>query len=203
MSTHSISTHGAIPLWFKIAYTVMVAVIVPVYWVQHGPANFLWFSDIALLVMLPALWFEHRLLASMMAVGILPMEIAWVADFFTGGHLGIAGYMFDDDMALYLRGLSLFHLVVPPAIILMLLRYGYDRQALPLQTALILVVLPLTWIVTDPADSNINWVHGPGTVQDALPPLIYLGLLMIVVPLCVHFPMHALLKRLFPMRNPS
>jgi hypothetical protein len=31
-----------IPLWLKIAYTLFVCVIVPVYWRHYGAANFLW-----------------------------------------------------------------------------------------------------------------------------------------------------------------
>ena len=58
-----------IPLWLKIGYTLMAAVIVPAYWRAYGPVNFLWFSDIALLAMAAALWLKSRLLASMMAVG--------------------------------------------------------------------------------------------------------------------------------------
>jgi len=38
-----------IPLGLKIIYTLFVCALVPVYWRQYGPANFLWFSDIALL----------------------------------------------------------------------------------------------------------------------------------------------------------
>ena len=56
-----------IPLWLKITYTLFVSSVVPVYWRRYGPANFLWFSDIALLVTVPALWLESPLLASMMA----------------------------------------------------------------------------------------------------------------------------------------
>jgi hypothetical protein len=39
-----------IPLWLKIAYTLFICVLAPVYVVQYGPGNFLWFSDIALFV---------------------------------------------------------------------------------------------------------------------------------------------------------
>ncbi len=45
--------------------------LVPVYWLHHGPANFLWACDIALLVTVAALWRASRLLASMMAVAVL------------------------------------------------------------------------------------------------------------------------------------
>src|SRR2546423_10095990 len=72
-----------IPLWLKIAYTLLICLIVPVYWREYGPANFLWFSDLALLLTLPALWFESRLLASMMAVSVLLLDLTWNVDFFT------------------------------------------------------------------------------------------------------------------------
>jgi len=51
-----------IPLGLKVIYTLYVCVLVPIYWRQYGPANFLWFSDIALLALVPALWLENALL---------------------------------------------------------------------------------------------------------------------------------------------
>ena len=69
----------------KLFYTIFVCVLVPVYWMERGPANFLWLSDIALLAMVPALWMESRFLASMMAVGALMPELAWNLDFFLQG----------------------------------------------------------------------------------------------------------------------
>jgi hypothetical protein len=87
--------------WIKIPYTIFVCVLVPVYWVERGPANFLWLSDIALLATVPALWMENRFLTSMMAVGVLLPELAWNMDFFlrliTGFDvigLNGTGYMF-------------------------------------------------------------------------------------------------------------
>jgi hypothetical protein len=32
---------GTIPLWIKVVYSVFVAVMVPVYWRDYGPTNFL------------------------------------------------------------------------------------------------------------------------------------------------------------------
>ncbi|RWK70226.1 MAG: hypothetical protein EOR45_35080, partial [Mesorhizobium sp.] len=82
------------PLWITLPYTLFVAVLTPVYWLRYGPGNFLWFSDIALFAVLIALWTGSRLLYSMMAVGVLPLEFAWLADFVTGGKLtGLAAYM--------------------------------------------------------------------------------------------------------------
>jgi hypothetical protein len=69
-----INIETVIPFGLKITYTVFVCALVPIYWRQYGPANFLWFSDIALLVLVPALWLENALLVSMMAVSVVFFE---------------------------------------------------------------------------------------------------------------------------------
>ena len=124
--------------------------------------------------------------------------IAWVVDFLSGAQLiGMATYMFEADRPLFLRGLSLFHAALPVVMIFLLRRLGYDRRALPAQTLLVWIVLPATWLLTDPAD-NINLVFGPGREpQSALPPLLYLTLEMILVPALICLPAHLALKRLF------
>src|SRR5438093_428323 len=58
-------------LWFKVLYSAYLCILIPIYYAQWGPANFLWFSDIALVITCVALWLESSLLASMMAVGML------------------------------------------------------------------------------------------------------------------------------------
>ncbi len=187
-----------IPLWLKLAYTALVAIVIPVYWVEHGPTNFLWFSDVALIVMLPALWFENALLASMMAVGTLPFEILWLIDFILLGPLGIADYMWGaGDMPIYLRLLSGFHFVMPPVMVFALWRLGYERRALPAQTVLAWVLLPATYLLTERGEENINLIYGPTGPQNVIPPFVYLLMYMIVLPLAVHVPMHFLLKKIF------
>lgn len=186
------------PLWITLPYTLFVAVLTPVYWLRYGPGNFLWFSDIALFAVLIALWTGSRLLYSMMAVGVLPLEFAWLADFVTGGKLtGLAAYMFDPREPAYARALSGFHLFMPVIIIFMLIRQGYDRRAFKAQTALAWVVLAASYWFTRP-DENINWVHGFGPErQKILPPRMYLGLYMVLLPLVAYLPVHLVLKRLF------
>ncbi len=44
------------PLWFRIVYLIFVAVLVPSYAIQYPLVNFLWFSNIALVVGLIAAW---------------------------------------------------------------------------------------------------------------------------------------------------
>jgi hypothetical protein len=189
---------GHIPLWLTLAYSLAVPVIVIVYWREYGPANFLWLSDIGLFFTFVALLSGNRLLASMAAVGVLALELAWTIDFLSAGRLiGLAAYMFDSKLPLYLRGLSLFHLALPPTLIFLLYRLGYDQRALIYQTLLTWVVLIITYLTTDP-EKNINWVFGPGSKpQQVLPPLIYLGLELVIIPVCVFLPTHLLLKRIF------
>jgi hypothetical protein len=177
-------------------------VLVPVYWIHWGPRNFLWFSDIALLVTAVALWLESSLLASMMTLAIAVPELAWNADFFgrlvSGRHLlGLAGYMFDDRKPLYLRALSLFHVALPVLLLWMVQRLGYDPRAWAFQTVVALVVLPVSYAATDPAD-NVNWVYGPGSKpQTRIGPRTYLVLVMLFFSLVIYLPTHLLLRALF------
>lgn len=188
-----------LPLWPKLAWSAYMAVLVPVYWRRYGPQNFLWFSDLALFEALASLWRETALPASTAAVAVLPLEGAWAADFLSGGRLaGLAGYMFDTTLPRWLRALSLFHLALPPTLVWLLRRLGYDRRALLAQTALATAVLPLAYTFGTP-EANVDWVYGPGTEpQRVLPPKLYLGLLMLGLPALVYLPTHLLLRRLFP-----
>jgi hypothetical protein len=191
-----------VPLWLKLAFTAFVAVLVPVYWREYGPSNFLWFSDIALFAIVLTLWTRHPLPASMTAVGVLFLELIWTADFLlllvTGSSpIGLAEYMRDEAIPAGVRAISLFHLVLPPLLVWLMYRLGYDRRAFVAQTALALIVLPATWVLTSP-DDNINWVYGlAGGPQDMMPPLAWLLLLMTAFPLVVYLPSHLLFKRSF------
>jgi hypothetical protein len=53
-----------IPLWLKIGWTVWLGVWMPYYWMQYGAQNFLYFCDIANLLIGLALWLESPLLSS-------------------------------------------------------------------------------------------------------------------------------------------
>jgi hypothetical protein len=173
-----------------------------VYWVHWGPKNFLWFSDIALLTTGIALWLESPLLASMMTLAIALPELAWNVDFFgrllTGRRLlDLSGYMFDATKPRYLRALSLFHVALPVVLVWLVHRLGYDRRAWALQSAMALVVLPMTYGLTEPAE-NVNWVYGPGSKpQRRIPAWLYLAFVMACFPLAIYLPTHLLLLALF------
>jgi hypothetical protein len=191
-----------IPLWLKLAYTAFVVILIPVYAKKWGWRNFLWFSDIALLLTAPALWLESRWLASMIAVGILLPELFWNISFFVRliarKRLGtLTDYMFDAEKPLWLRALSLFHIFLPVLVLWMVARLGYVPLAWIVQTAVAWIVLPLSYLLS-PSRENINWVYGPGSrPQKHMPPLVYLGLLMIAFPVAFYLPTHLVLNQLF------
>lgn len=156
----------------------------------------------ALLVMVPALWFENPLLISMMALAVVLPELAWNIDFFlrsaTGVSLiGLTSYMFDASIPRFIRGLSLFHMVLPLLLIWMLHRLGYDHRALFWQTLVAAVVLPLSYFFSNPRD-NVNWVHGFGEKpQTMVPAPLFVIFLMLMFFFAIYLPMHLLFDRVF------
>ena len=187
------------PLTLKLASLAFLAILIPVYWRHYGPSNFLWLSDLGLFCTVAAFVLGSPLLASMPAVGILVLELAWTADFIAGGRLlGLAGYMFEAKYPLYLRLISLFHLAIPPAVLLMLWKWGYDARALPLQVLLTWAAFAAAYLLTEPA-KNINWVYGWGTEpQTAMPAFAWFAIMCVGVPLLVMLPTHLLLSWWFP-----
>jgi hypothetical protein len=193
-----------LPLWVKIVYTLFVGVLVPVYLWHYGPANFLWFSDVALLAMVPGLWAESPLIASTMMLAVGLPELVWNLDFFarliTGrAPLGLAAYMFDSSLPRFLRALSLFHVVLPVLLVWTLARLGYDPRALAVQTILGTALIVLSYTLTKPVE-NVNWVFGPGArPQRRVPRLVYLAAVLVFFPLVVYWPTHLVLLKVLPV----
>lgn len=200
-----------IPIWLKIAYTGFLAVMIPVYWINYGPTNFLYFCDVALLLTLVGIWKEDALLVSLPAVGIILPQVLWCADFFIelfGGRLtGMTGYMFDENRSLFLRGLSLFHGWLPFLLLYLVWKLGYDKRALlgwSVTSAVLCLIayffLPAAGAeLADPKlPRNINYVFGMDDAkpQSWMPPLAYLGTWIAALTGIVFIPTHFLLKKI-------
>lgn len=192
-----------LPRGVKILYTLFVFILVPAYWHHYGPANFLWGSDIALFLLLVGIHLETPLPASMMALAVLVPELIWTVDFlarllfdFDPALFRGTAYMFDSDIPLLIRGLSLYHLALPLLLLWLLYRLGYDRRAFIAQTLLCWIVFPLSYLVSSP-EANINFVHGfGGEPQQWMPPELFVLFLMLAFPLLLYLPMHLLLSRI-------
>jgi hypothetical protein len=199
-----------LPLWLKLGFTAFMAVLVPVYWANYGPSNFLYFCDLALLFTLVGIWRESPLLISMPAVGILAPQVLWIIDFvlnFAGIHLtGMTDYMFDEAKPLYLRGLSLFHGWLPLLLVFGVAKLGYDRRALKAWTALAWVAMLVAYFFfpgpspeTANAVANINYVYGMSSTesQSYVPGWVWLTGLMVLLPVAMFAPVHAILSKVW------
>jgi hypothetical protein len=206
----AVRTSSHFPLWLKLAYSAFVCVLVAVYWPAYGPANFLYFCDVAALLTCTALWLESPLLAGSQAVAMTLSQTLWIIDFCTGGRmLGFSAYMFDSGIRLYVRVLSSFHIWLLFLLLWTVWRIGYDRRSVWLQTILCAVVLVASFLLTDPRQPrrgypyesvNVNRVYGPQplTVQHWMPPVAFLVLQILGYPLLVYWPTHVVFKRLLP-----
>ena len=204
-----------VPVWLKWAYTAFMLVLVPVYWVNYGPANFVYFCDAALFLTLFAVWTDIALLASMSAVGILVPQFFWCIDFggeLLGFHLsGMTSYMFDAHSSLFLRGLSLFHGWLPFLLCYLVFCLGYDRRALKAWTGLACGLCLVAFFLLPPAGAtladpklprNVNYVFG---LDDAhpqmwMPPGLYLVVWILALFTLAYVPTHFVLTKLTAAR---
>jgi len=200
-------TRQQLPLWLKIACTAYVGLLVPTYAVQYPLSNFLWFCNIALLMTAVALWFENRLMISMALLAVLVPEVGWNLDFFAQlifdkqltGHT--TAYMFMEELHPFVRSLSLYHVLLPIALLAGVWRLGYDRRAWWAQSILACVVLVISYLASDP-ERNVNFVFGIKGQQQWAPEWLYLLAAMVVVAIVLYGPAHLLLLRLFGTPGP-
>ena len=187
-----------LPHWLKLGWTVWVILWVPFYWHQYGPQNFLYFCDLGNLLICLGLWFESPLIFSWQATGLLLFQTLYVIDLagalLTGVHvIGGTEYMFDPHVPLFIRLLSLFHVVAPPLLLWAIWKLGYDERGWQLQTLMTWVVVPINYFWRPQAD--VNWARGLFyREQHVVPGWIYLLGYLIVVPLVVYWPTHQVLR---------
>ncbi len=174
-----------IPLWFKLSWLAFLAVLVPVYLQEYGPLNFLWLSSIALVGGCVAAWLENRRLASMLLVAVLLPELVWVLDLVLSllllGNpvIGAVHYMYNTDIPLHVRLLSLYHLPLPFALLWMVWRLGYDAQAWKWWLPIGWGVLLASYAVAEEG-GNLNWVLGPhGQPQEWVAPELWLAFVVL------------------------
>lgn len=205
-----------IPVWVKLVFTAFVAVLVPYYWKEYGPTNFLYFCDVALFLALIAVWTERPLFASMAAVGITLPQILWQVDFigqlFGTPTTGMTDYMFDSGISLFARGLSFFHFWLPLLLIFCVWRLGYDRRALVAWTLIAWALILTCYFLLPPAGAelefanqphNVNYVFGMDSNQPQswMPQGAWLSVLLVGLPALVYFPTHLALAAIF--RTPT
>jgi len=145
------------------------------------------------------LWLESSLIFSWQATGLLLFQTLYSIDLIgtliTGGHLiGGTEYMFDPHVPLWVRLVSLFHVIVPLLLLWGVWRLGYDRRGWKYQTALTWIVVPINYFWRP--QFNVNWARGLFFTQQRLVPgPVYLLAYLIIVPMAVYWPTHLILQR--------
>jgi hypothetical protein len=183
-----------LPLWLKVTWTLWVIVWAPLYWKYYGAQNFLWFCDLANFFILAGLWLESALIFSWQAVGLVVFQTLYAIDLgwslVAGKHpIGGTEYMFDVTTPLFLRLMSLFHVVTPPLLLWAVSRLGYDRRAWKYQTLTAWVVVPICYFWRP--QYGINWARGPFSIeQHWAPGIIYLLAYLMIVPMVIYWPTH-------------
>lgn len=195
-----------LPLGLKIGAAAFLLVLVPAYWRTYGPSNFLWFSNLALVLTVIGICLESPLLISAAAVGVFVPEIGWSADLIVrllkgGPAWGITEYMFDATYPAWVRVLTLYHLLLPPGLWWLTGRLGYNRRAPWLWIPLAVAACVVAFLATDP-ELNINRVRQFGPLrQGLLPPAVHLGVWMVVLIGVAWMPTHFLFRRARPAAN--
>jgi len=212
---NSIDKAKTIPTWLKWAYTAFMMVLVPVYWANYGPTNFLYFCDASLFLTLFAVWTNNALPVSMAAVGLLVPQFFWCIDFvaeLSGFHCtGMTSYMFDTHFPLFLRGLSLFHGWLPFLLCYLVFLMGYDRRALKAWTGLACALCLIAFFLLPPAGAiltnpklprNVDYVFGLDDAhpQTWMPPSLYLVAWVLALLMVAWVPTHFALAKLTATR---
>lgn len=161
------------PLW--------LAIYVPSYALAYGWSNFLFLCNLGVVITAIALWRGSRAWLSAAALAAMPIGIVWAVDFFVGiatGELpfGFTAYMWEARYPLFTRALSLYHLGWPILLVALLRKIGYDRRGWRLQSAVALVVLPASRLLTAP-EENVNFVfRAPFFDRQLGPPALHLAI---------------------------
>jgi hypothetical protein len=198
----AIRAQGKIPGWVRWLALLWLVVWIPVYWHAWGAGNFLHLCDVAVVLTCIGLCTSNALLLSSQAVSSVVIDALWTLDvaawlFFRRHFIGGTEYLFDGTIPVWVRLLSLFHIVMPFILLWSLSRLGYDRRGFGLQAAIALPVVIASRFVT-PAQ-NLNFAQAAPFFHRQLGPApVHLAVTYLAVVVAVYFPTHLLFVRFYP-----
>jgi hypothetical protein len=208
-----------IPLWIKVAYTIFLAVLIPIYLRRYGPTNFLYFCDLAFFATLIGIWLESSLVLSAALVGIFLPQMLWVLDFFfelayvldwSDYHLtSMTEYMFRPPW--FLRFLSFYHFWLPFFLMYLVRRVGFNRRGILLWTGVAWISLTICYAWMPPCSPskdpdgnqlrdpdqpvNINYVYNIASDEEPqtwMDPDLYFATYMVLLVVAIYWPAHLL-----------
>ncbi len=181
---------------------VWVVIWVPSYWMVWGWPNFFHLCDVAVFLTFLGLWRGDSLLLSSQAVNSILADLAWCMDLLwrllLGRHLfGGTEYMWDTRFPLGVRLLSLFHVFLPCLLVWSLTRVGYNRRALPLQTAIAAALLGVSRFFAPTLNLNYSF-QDPLFHRSWGPAPVHLVVILAGMIALLYWPTHLVLARFLP-----
>jgi hypothetical protein len=183
----------------RLAAAVWLVLFVAAYGWAYGAANFIRLCDVAVILTCLGIMTGSALLVSSQAVSSLIVDLAWDLDLlwhllFGRKLIGGTEYMWDGHYPLWVRLMSLFHVVWPTLLIAVLRRRGYDPRGLPLQCGIAALVLVASRFILP--DENLNYAYlDPFFNRSWGPAPLHLALTFVVLVAVVYWPTHAALRR--------
>jgi hypothetical protein len=183
-----------------------LVLFVAIYGWAYGAENFIRLCDVAVILTCLGIMTGSPLLVSSQAVSSLLVDLAWDLDLlwrlFFGRHLiGGTEYMWDSRYPLWVRLMSLFHVVWPPLLLVVLRRLGYEPRGFALQSAIAAVVLVASRFILP--GENLNFAHrDPFFHRSWGPAPVHLALTYAVLVGAVYWPTHQALLQAFKRRGP-
>ncbi len=196
---HATLNSGA-PFPAKILFSAWMLIWTPVILWAYGPQNFLWLCNLAQFLILYALWTGNRLLLSSQAGLMVAVGIGWSLDYLVALILsdsitGFTAYMFNPEIPLLARATSFYHVFLPPFVLWLCLRTGYDRRGWKLQCLIGGIAIIASRLITEPY-RNVNWVFAPFDAEPWVAAPVYVALLVLLYPLLLYFPGHFIVRGL-------
>jgi hypothetical protein len=152
--------YNVVPYNIKLSYYAFMAFLLPTYTIHYPLVNYFNLCIVHLNLVLISFITDKPIFISMSAIGISVIQLAWSLDFLgeTLGFefLGATTYMYNENLPVYLRSLSLFHAWFPFLLFYLLKRIGYDQRALCYQLVLSNSLCLLSYCHTDLYNQNIN-----------------------------------------------
>lgn len=201
------SRPAGLPSHARLLALAWLLVYLPAYALAYGFANFLFLCNLSVILACLGILAGSPLLITSQAIGVLLVGAAWTLDFVcrlvTGAHLiGGTEYMWDPQWPLFTRLLSLYHVVLPPALAWAVSRVGHDRRALKLQSAIAVAGVLAGRALGREANINSAFVD-PILGRSFEPPALHLAIVTGTLVLVVYPLSDLILRRLLPPRPPS
>jgi hypothetical protein len=174
----------------------------PAYARLYGMLNFVSLCDLGMILACVGVWRASPLLLGSQLVGAVVIDSAWTVDVawrvVSGKHLlGGTEYMWDALLPLWLRLLSLFHVVLPTLLVLAVRRVGYDPRGLALQAAIAMAAIAAGRLAGPEANLNMAF-RDPVLHRTWGPPAVHVATMVAGAVLGLYVPTHLFLSRWLP-----